>query len=191
MGQLGRLDFSRVLAKLAGWRAAPPVSVSQDILGVMLLDPQSPYTAFIPWQSSSVQNGVAAQFSIVGVVNNGPPGSVCIVDYIMPRSTVAGDWNLGVRHGQLTLVNQGGVTRRDLEAAQVQTLDAIAILNDVQQLNAALAAFGASTLVPAVGSNIPIIGPWILGPGDSLTLSSNQVNNQTQAYFSGRYYPPA
>jgi hypothetical protein len=157
------------------------------------LDASSPYIPFVAWEAFAFRGPTAAQFSMVGV-QLVQPGAVVVVDYVIVRLAAASDLLVSAR-SHTGVPQAAWAQRRDLENAGLTT-NTTAPLTEVFTLANAAAASEASMVVPyndAVSHQL--LGPWYFGCapnlGGALILSPSIVNTGIQAYFSGRYYPPA
>lgn len=205
-----RPELARAYSQYLGEKGGTPPNVAREILPVVVMDDQSAYPPFRPWNAGSIAVAVAGKFPRIGIMNTdgfppgtspgstgGEPRSVVVID----RITVSRDANLGgdlfltITHTNLhpfigtTAPADDIAPEKDPSAAATRPQIANVAIGFCPE-NATL--FGNVQYPSAMADQKPLVlngGPWVLGPGQILYLERNLAPSALLAYFSGRYYP--
>jgi len=163
---------------------------SVQIVPVVILDQfPVPYPPSRIFSVGGTRAPVAAQFTVLGIMNNDNigVGSVVVVEKLIVRAAAAEDFGIAVL--PLTTVTGGG-------AVQVNDDDSSRFgptaqsFSGAQLLGTNLVGNAAANSVVPYGDALPheLTGHWNIGPGFVLAIYGQTVNIALQAYFQGKYY---
>ena len=188
MADLLREELATAWQKYFRTRGGGGPSVAQELLPVIVIDHDLPYPPCRIWHIAASSAAVAAQFSIVVLLNNDPLGT---------RSVVVLDRFVANVASPLMLLGGGSIAPVTAPTMATPVRD-IAPEKELQAINPVLGqvTVGTNADAGALPGGVSVYGsasqnqegPWMLGPQQFLLLQHQTLNTNIAVYMRGRYY---